>query len=52
MRAPDRSEFEDQKTIRGIVFLRTGGMNTKFHAVTDTRGRPIRFFMSAGQVSD
>ena len=52
MRAPDRSEFEDQKTIRGIVFLRTGGMNTKLHAVTDTRGRPIRFFMSAGQVSD
>ncbi|THD71186.1 IS5 family transposase [Thalassobius vesicularis] len=29
-----------------------GGMNTKLHAVTDTKGRPIRFFMSAGQVSD
>lgn len=27
-------------------------MNTKRHAVTDTKGRPIRFFMSAGQVSD
>ena len=27
-------------------------MNTKLHAVTDARGRPIRFFMSAGQVSD
>jgi transposase len=27
-------------------------MNTKLHAVTDTSGRPIRFFMSAGQVSD
>ena len=27
-------------------------MNTKLHAVTDTNGRPIRFFMSAGQVSD
>ena len=27
-------------------------MNTKLHAVTDTKGRPIRFFMSAGQVSD
>jgi transposase len=27
-------------------------MNTKLHAVTDTLGRPIRFFMSAGQVSD
>ena len=27
-------------------------MNTKLHAVTDTNGRPIRFFMTAGQVSD
>ena len=29
-----------------------GGMNTKLHAVTDADGRPIRFFMTAGQVSD
>jgi IS5 family transposase len=27
-------------------------MNTKLHAVTDTTGQPIRFFMTAGQVSD
>jgi|TARA_R100000935_G_scaffold57753_1_gene92454 transposase len=27
-------------------------MNTKLHAVTGTIGRPIRFFMTAGQVSD
>ena len=27
-------------------------MNTKLHAVTDTNGRPLRFFMTAGQVSD
>ncbi len=27
-------------------------MNTKLHAVTDTVGGPIRFFMTAGQVSD
>jgi transposase len=27
-------------------------MNTKSHAVTDARGRPIQFFMSAGLVSD
>jgi hypothetical protein len=27
-------------------------MNTKLHAVTDSLGRPIRFFISAGQVSD
>ena len=26
-------------------------MNTKLHAVTDTVGRPIRFFMTADQVS-
>src|SRR3546814_8992191 len=29
-----------------------GGMNTKLHAVTDANGRPISFFMTAGQVSD
>jgi transposase len=27
-------------------------MNTKLHAVTDAEGRPIRFYMTAGQVSD
>ncbi|MEY3308852.1 MAG: hypothetical protein RLZZ413_2890 [Pseudomonadota bacterium] len=27
-------------------------MNTKLHAVTDENGRPIRFFMTAGPVSD
>jgi transposase len=27
-------------------------MNTKLHAITDTNGRPIRFFIIAGQVSD
>jgi len=27
-------------------------MNTKLNAVTDTRGRPVRFFITAGQVSD
>lgn len=27
-------------------------MNTKLHAVTDTSGRPVRFFITAGQVSD
>ncbi|WP_417275566.1 IS5 family transposase [Celeribacter halophilus] len=28
------------------------GSMTKLHAITDTHGRPIRFFMSAGQISD
>ena len=27
-------------------------MNTKLHAVSDSIGRPIRFFITAGQVSD
>lgn len=27
-------------------------MNTKLHAVTDAKGRPIRFYMTAGHVSD
>lgn len=27
-------------------------MKTKLHAVSDVNGSPIRFFMSAGQVSD
>ena len=27
-------------------------MNTKLHAVTDASGRPINFFITAGQVSD
>ena len=27
-------------------------MTTRLHAVTDAEGRPIRFFMTAGQVSD
>ena len=38
---------------RGRLIGRTkGGMNTKLHAVTDVEGRSIRFFMTAGQVSD
>jgi len=27
-------------------------MNTKLYAVTDRNGRPIRFFMTAGQIND
>jgi transposase len=29
-----------------------GGMNTKLHAVADANGRPLNFFMTAGQISD
>lgn len=27
-------------------------MNTKFHAICDSKGRPLSLFMTAGQVSD
>ena len=32
--------------------LQRGGMNTKLHAVTAENGRPISFFMSAGETRD
>lgn len=35
-----------------MIGLTKGGRNTKLHAVTDALGRPIKMFMTAGQVSD
>ena len=29
-----------------------GGMNTKLHAICDSRGRPLNLFVIAGQVRD
>ena len=29
-----------------------GGMNTKLHAICDSRGRPLNLFVTAGQASD
>jgi hypothetical protein len=29
-----------------------GGLNTKLHAVTDAKGPPLKFFMTAGKVND
>jgi transposase len=29
-----------------------GGLNTKLHAITDAKGRLLKLFMTAGQVSD
>ena len=47
------SSLGAKKGGRGRLIGRTkGGMNTKLHAVTDTIGRPIRFFMTEGQASD
>ena len=45
-----RAKFE--QLVEGLIGRTKGGMNTKLHAVTDASGRPIRFFMTAGQVSD
>lgn len=36
----------------GLIGGTKGGQNTKLHAVTDAKGRPIRVFLTAGEVSD
>ena len=42
-----------QKEGRGRLIGRTkGGMNTKLHAICDSKGRPIDLFVTAGQVND
>ncbi|MGR3373256.1 MAG: IS5 family transposase [Pseudooceanicola nanhaiensis] len=47
------SSLRFEKGGRDRLIGRTkGGMNTKLHAVSDSIGRPIRFFITAGQVSD
>ncbi|MCP4026638.1 MAG: IS5 family transposase [Sphingomonas sp.] len=47
------SSLRGKKGGLGRLIGRTkGGMNTKLHAVTDAEGRPLSFFMTAGQVSD
>ncbi|WP_144038974.1 IS5 family transposase [Gemmobacter megaterium] len=47
------SSLRGEKGGRGRLIGRTkGGPNTKLHAVTDATGRPIRFFMTTGEVSD
>jgi transposase len=35
-----------------LIGLTKGGMKTKLHVITDSSGRPIQFFITAGQVSD
>jgi transposase len=41
-----------RKGVRDRLIGQTkGGMKTKLHAVTDTIGRPIWFFLTAGQIS-
>ena len=51
--APHGVQPAGKKGGAGRLIGRTkGGMNTKLRAVTDANGRPISFFMTAGQVSD
>ncbi len=38
--------------VERLIGRTKGGMNTKLHAITDANGRPLSFFMTAGQVSD
>lgn len=37
---------------KGLIDRSKDGMNTKLHAVADANGRPLSFFMAAGQSSD
>ena len=47
------SSLRVKKGGRGRSIGRTkGGLNTKLHAITDAKGRPLKFFMIAGAVSD
>ena len=51
--APHGFKPAGKKGDLGRLIGRTkGGMNTKLHAVADANGRPLSFFMTAGQVSD
>lgn len=46
------SSLRSKKGGRRQARVHEGGTNTKPHAVTDARGRPLSFFMAAGPVSD
>ncbi len=50
VRLVERKGPREKDAIRGGSFARE--RIAKLHAVTDAKGRPICFFMSAGQVSD
>jgi transposase len=50
---PNGLQSADKKRGLGHLIGQTkGGMSTKLHAATDANERTIRFFMTAGQVSD
>jgi IS5 family transposase len=41
-----------KRGLERLIGRTKGRMNTKLHAFTDAYGRPLSFFMTAGQVSD
>lgn len=41
-----------KKGSRALIGRTKGGINTKLHAATDANGRPLSFFITAGQISD
>jgi transposase len=46
------SSLRVKRRLGRLIGRTKGGMNTKFHAVTDANGRLTSLFMTAGQVSD
>jgi len=48
--AGEEGGADDQRG--GMNGRRKGGLNKRLHAATDARGRPVRFFMPADQLSD
>ncbi|MEG8055019.1 IS5 family transposase [Sphingomonas aerolata] len=46
------SSLRVKEDLGRLIGRTKGGMNTKLHAVSDADGRPLSFFMTAGQVSD
>ncbi len=45
-----KMEPDDQRW--RLISRTKGALNTKLHAVTDAKGLPLKFFMTAGQLSD
>ena len=46
------SSLWPKKGRQRLIVQTSSGVNTELHAVKDTSGRPIHFFITAGQVSD
>ena len=46
------SSLRVKRDLGRLIGRTKSGMNTKLHAVADANGRPLSFFMTAGQVSD